>query len=270
MDEWGKKKVLMFVKTYPTPSAKYQETVCTAGVTDNGEWIRLYPVQFRYLREDQKFEKYTWIEIETKRNRGDKRPESFKANVDTLKIIRKLDPKRDLEERKQHILPLCSPSLDYIQNRYDENNFSLGIFKPKQVHDLIITEADKEWTPKQQAILDQTSLLDTESKSLEKVPWDFSYVFSCNDDKCIKHHKLKITDWEIYQAFRHFKRYYRSEHEALIKLKEKYLGFFKDPKRDSYLIVGTVNRWPTFIVIGVFTHLLNDLKNKNSDQLSLI
>ncbi|MYF20247.1 MAG: hypothetical protein F4218_06430 [Synechococcus sp. SB0677_bin_5] len=32
------------VKTYPTLSQKYGETVCTAGVREDGSWMRLYPL----------------------------------------------------------------------------------------------------------------------------------------------------------------------------------------------------------------------------------
>ena len=38
-------KVLVTVKTYPIPSAKYDELSCTAGVTEAGDFIRLYPDQ---------------------------------------------------------------------------------------------------------------------------------------------------------------------------------------------------------------------------------
>jgi hypothetical protein len=33
-------KALVTVKTYPIPSAKYDEPSCTAGVTEEGEFIR--------------------------------------------------------------------------------------------------------------------------------------------------------------------------------------------------------------------------------------
>lgn len=40
----AKTKVLICVKTYPTLSEKYDELVCTAGVKEDGSWIRIYPV----------------------------------------------------------------------------------------------------------------------------------------------------------------------------------------------------------------------------------
>lgn len=56
-------KVLITVMTYPHPSRGYQELVCTAGVTESGKWIRLYPVDYRYREHHQQFKKYQWIEV---------------------------------------------------------------------------------------------------------------------------------------------------------------------------------------------------------------
>jgi hypothetical protein len=44
-----RKRVYIVVKTYPTISTKYAELVCTAGILEDGSWIRLYPLRFRTL-----------------------------------------------------------------------------------------------------------------------------------------------------------------------------------------------------------------------------
>ncbi len=41
MANFEKTKVLVLVMTYPLPSRGYQELVCTAGITEAGEWVRL-------------------------------------------------------------------------------------------------------------------------------------------------------------------------------------------------------------------------------------
>ncbi|MDD3690961.1 MAG: hypothetical protein PHO77_02630 [Bacteroidales bacterium] len=46
------KKVLISVKTYPTLSTKYDELVCTAGFLEDGSWIRIFPVPFRTLKNN--------------------------------------------------------------------------------------------------------------------------------------------------------------------------------------------------------------------------
>ena len=49
----AKERILVAVKTYPTLSLIHGETVCTAGVRQDGSWVRIYPVPFRRLEEEQ-------------------------------------------------------------------------------------------------------------------------------------------------------------------------------------------------------------------------
>ena len=43
---WEKKKILVTVKAYPEKSKRHGQVVCTIGITEEGEWIRLYPMPF--------------------------------------------------------------------------------------------------------------------------------------------------------------------------------------------------------------------------------
>ena len=47
-------RVLITVTTYPLPSRSYDELVCTAGILENGEWIRIYPVPLELLKRFQR------------------------------------------------------------------------------------------------------------------------------------------------------------------------------------------------------------------------
>ena len=82
-------KVLVMVMTYPHPSATYQELVCTAGITEDGEWVRLYPIPYRYLSSEQMFRKYQWIEIDLQARgaRNDPRKESCQPVVDSIQVL---------------------------------------------------------------------------------------------------------------------------------------------------------------------------------------
>src|SRR5262245_57323040 len=73
-----KERILITVKTYPTLSRKYGETVCTAGVRADGSWVRLYPVPFRRLDDKQQYSKFDWVECRLGRNKSDPRPETFR------------------------------------------------------------------------------------------------------------------------------------------------------------------------------------------------
>ncbi|SRR5258707_2726094 len=69
-DEIPGAKVLITVKTYPQPSNKYHELVCTAGFFDE-KWIRLYPVPFRALPYKDQYSKYHWVTLDLVRNYSD-------------------------------------------------------------------------------------------------------------------------------------------------------------------------------------------------------
>ena len=73
-----RQRILITVKTYPTLSRKYGETVCTAGLREDGTWVRLYPVPFRRLDQADRYSKYDWIECRLQRNQSDPRPETFR------------------------------------------------------------------------------------------------------------------------------------------------------------------------------------------------
>jgi len=81
---YEKKRIYIVVKTYPTISKEYSELVCTAGFLEDGSWIRLYPVPFRKLELDQKYTKYTWIEVNVTRNIKDFRAETYRPDLATL------------------------------------------------------------------------------------------------------------------------------------------------------------------------------------------
>src|ERR1700748_2476240 len=74
-------KVLPTVTTYPLPSRSYDELVCTAGVLEDGSWIRIYPIPLSFLFDLKKSGrvnnvKYTWVELELNKRSDDFRPES--------------------------------------------------------------------------------------------------------------------------------------------------------------------------------------------------
>ena len=63
--------ILVIVKTAPTPSIGHREIVCTAGITKNGKWIRMYPLPYRYMNFYNQFSKHQWVEIEIEKQEKD-------------------------------------------------------------------------------------------------------------------------------------------------------------------------------------------------------
>lgn len=254
--DWHEENILITVKTYPTPSTKYRELVCTAGITKNGKWIRLYPIDYRYLGYFQKYKKYQWIKIRVKKNKKDFRLDSYRPDANSIqKLGEPFDTKKDKtwSKRKAVVLPTIHyQSLEEIQNDYKDKGISLGIFKPKKIEDLIIEADTADWSSAHKKVLGQLVLFGEQPKKLTKIPYKFSYKFVCNDKKC-KGHKLAIFDWEIFMLYLNIKNNYPyAMDEILQKVKDRWLTDMWSDKRDSYLIVGTQFPNPTFIVLGVF------------------
>lgn len=263
-----RKKVLVTVKTYPTLSLKYDELVCTAGFLEDGSWIRLYPVPFRKL--DTQYKKWQWIELDVVKNDEDPRKESYRPyDYDKITLGEVVDTKNGWAERKKFALQKVYTNMDeLIQEAKDSQiGTSLAVFKPTEVLDFVWGPCEREWDEKKvKAIYQRSSqgnLFDTEEerevkrhfKIVDKVPYEFSYIFKSEDGKP---RKLMIEDWEIGALFRHCIEYYKiSEEEACKKVKEKYFDDFAK-KKDLYFFLGTTKRYHSFaknpfIIIGTFT-----------------
>lgn len=250
-----REKVFVVVKTAPKPSKKYREVVCTAGITQNGKWIRLYPINFRYMDFFLGYSKYQWIDLEIEKSKKDPRIDSYNPSLKTLKLGKKLLTKTDKawSNRKKIVLPTATSSLEELLRNYEKRKISLGIFKPKEIIDFKIEADNRDWSKAHKQVLSQQRLFEKQPKYLERVPYKFSYKFACNDKRCKGNHTLQITDWEIYELYRRIKNSYRKPiNEVLKDIKKKWLDEMWGENKDSYLIVGSVHRYPAFVILGVF------------------
>jgi hypothetical protein len=251
---WSIKRVLIVVKTYPTPAHKGVEVSCTAGVTQEREWIRLYPVPFRFLEQEQQFARYQWIDVQVRPARNDPRPESHNLNDASIQVLKSPPPVNGWGAREQILAPLRRPSLCHIDDhRQKYGHPTLGLFRPARIKGLNITQADEQnWTPSQLAALNQARLDlggSEPKRQLEKIPFEFRYEFDCAHPSC-KGHSLMCTDWEMGQSFRKCRRSYGSQWEA--KFRDKYEREMIE-RRDTSFYVGTVHQHPNrWIIVGLF------------------
>ncbi len=245
------KKALIVARTYPIPAKSGVEVSCTAAITDDGKWLRLHPVPYRFLDNDKHFRKYQWIEVEVTKS-TDPRPESYKPNIHSINILTEpLPTKNEWEARKQIVFPLRAQSLCYLQRERKAHHYpTLGFFRPKLIKRLRITPADSTWTQGQLNMLRHGNLLyDKPVVELEKIPHYFTYVFRCDDDSC-KGHSIHCTDWEMGQSWRSWTKQYGEDWEA--KFRQKYETEMIGQK-DLHFFVGTTQERPhVWIIIGLF------------------
>ena len=257
-----KAKVLITVKTYPLPSRKYDELVCTAGLLEGKHWIRIYPVPYRELTEDQQFKKWDWIELDLERRRDDDpREESYQPRRgvnEPITILGSLDvsPKHLWSFKRQLLLKDVCTSMEPLIVRAKTERISLAVVKPKSVLDVNIEKEPEHWDEfKHQGLLDLIPATDRKRtvKPVRSLPYRFSYVFTTEDGRPPR--TLMVEDWEIGVLYWHCLRPDRTPEEAcaLVKRKLESLAFDKD----IHFIVGTTKRnhfrSPNpFVIIGLF------------------
>ena len=136
-------KVLILVKTYPAISTKYGETVCTAGITEDGNWVRIYPIPFRKINYKTRFKKYEWIEADLIENQSDFRPESFRpVDYEKIHAIDEIKPDGNTwEERREYVLKNIYTNLEtLIKDAKDKNKCTSLAVKQKYFEDFAKTK----------------------------------------------------------------------------------------------------------------------------------
>lgn len=250
-------KVLITVKTYPIPSSKYDELVCTAGVTETGDFIRLYPINFRDLPYSQQYKKYQWLEVDAVKHTGrDSRRESYRPDCNSIRLIGEPIPSaNNWAERSKYALGKASRSMEELFSKQEQDKTSLGIFRPKEVLDLVIKPAEADWKPGFKAALMQQRLWENRKASKEpprKIPFKFQYKFSCDDPRC-KGHQTMIEDWEVGALYWKCVDAGATPREACVKVKQKFLEELCATEKDTHFYVGTILAYPrTWVIIGVY------------------
>ena len=249
-------RIIVTVKAAPTPSTTYGETVCVAGVaTELGSqgWIRLYPINFRYLEQDRKFKKYDVITVNVIATNKDARAESWRPVMSTLRVVQQLST---WKYRRRWVDPYIEGSMCalYQEAKRIVHARSLGLIAVRDVGDLEV-KRHPGWTREEQrkidAYVNQVDLFGEEDLTpLEAPRFRGFYNWRCEDPTC-KGHRQGIIDWEFVALQRRFQGL--TDAEAISRIRDKFLGELCAPGKDLAFYVGNqAKREHTFSVLGVY------------------
>ncbi len=242
-------RILVTVKTYPELSKTYGETVCTAGIREDGSWVRLYPVPFRRLDGREQYRLYDWITCPLTKHSGDERPESYRPTGE-IERVGHVGTSDNWRERRELLLgrPRTHRALGEIIHAAKNNAMSLAVFKPARVIDFGWEDADREWDPAKleaaRGIVAQPDLFDDQSwrrtfQIVDKVPYSFHYRI---EDAEGRESRMRILEWQLGALYRNCLRLTEGdESQALAKVREKYFDQFV--KTDLHLFLGTTLAW---------------------------
>lgn len=274
-------QVLMIVKTYPTPSTKYGELVCTAGIRlDTHQWVRIYPYPFRLIEQDYQFTKYDIIELPLERATGDPRVESYKLH-DIDKIVKVGHvPSQDSQwtERMRHVRPSALNSVrGLMDGMFPVQGWGPSILPVAVRSDsatLLAEPQSEEWPADDFAKLQQAKVrletdlfatgdLATRFRELRRPPFKFRLRYT--DLAGVEYTHL-LLDWEIAQLFFKMRQKHGTDAMALEKVKHKIEREIFAPDREVFLVLGNIHhrfRDPEKIAVDGF------IWPRRSTQLSL-
>jgi len=211
----------------------------------------MYPITFRDLSNDKKFKKYSIIEIDCARSDDDKRPESYKVNCETIRVIEKIDTDNgSWRRRKEYINKVPLKSMCQVIRDQVTSDQSLGFVKPNEIS--FSYNKKKLSNPEERKAYYVSQDLFRKNKDIiEEIPYQFYYSFRCiNEEEC-RGHKLIIKDWEIYQAYRDWRK--ENPEDVINLIREQWLKISDTNKKEVYFYVGNILRFrSTFMVLGVF------------------
>lgn len=188
-------EAFILVKAAPRRSETFGETVCCAGIDGQGQWVRLYPVSFRQLEDEQRFRRWDHVKYRWSRPKASKdtRQESRRVDPNSVEITGRLKPKD--RSRLASRAVISSLKREYAEGR------SLALLKPEIIDFWPTKQSDEELAKKQRLLENLRAQADMFApKSLlpmRTCPYSFHYKY--RDDDGV--HEGTCQDWETEQTF---------------------------------------------------------------------
>ncbi len=236
----GSTEAIVIIKAAPQVGQRHGETVCCAGIDLYSNWLRLYPVSFRFLEEGKKFGRWDRIKFNWRRPHDDARPESRRVDQDSIEIVGEL--KRS--ERERFLAKSVVTSLQQVR----DVGKSLALLRPEIVEFVIekkLRSEIAEETSRFDTLRTQGDLFAKQTTPYQPCPYRFKYRYRTEDGERFG----TCQDWETEATFFNWSRQYgevRAVDEVQRIFGEEY------PRRGMLLAMGTHSLYPdTWLINGV-------------------
>ncbi|MFY7837707.1 MAG: hypothetical protein ACOVQ0_15645 [Novosphingobium sp.] len=217
---------------------------------ESGKFIRLFPVPFRLVRDEQQFKKWQWIAARIEKAKGDHRTESHKIYVDTIDCSQKPISTHARWADRRVALNGVSVFNDFaaLESDRKSSGTTIGLLKPSSIISLDITPERPDWTDEERKKLEanerQIGLFDAADEQnlaqLRKIPFSFHYRYTCTIGGTTNEYRHKIVDWEAGALYWKCVRRHGDNWEIPFRQKlEEAL-----PAADLHFLMGTIHRFP--------------------------
>lgn len=252
-------ELLVNCKTYPAVSTKYTETVCTGGVQADGQFVRLYPIPFRFLDAAEQYGRWDLIRVRVYRDTKDPRPESWHLEHGTpIEKIQQITSKRQQWEWMRKTVHPSAAAMT-------EKGITNGLVEIKPL-EFYWKPDEKEWTPGQLSVIQQGDLFASKAQMkelAERVPWQFRLKY--REQSTGREDDGKVLAWSYYQGFRRALSEKKDTQLALEALATKVKSSIFAEDRVVFAILGTHSRFGHWMISALY-HVPRDIVEEDRRQ----
>ncbi len=249
-------ELMVNCKTYPSVSTKYIETVCTGGVQPNGDFVRLYPIPYRFMNSNEKYRRWEVVRVHAYRDDRDTRPESWHfepgSTIQSIDYISTDGRRWDWMKKAVH----------ESTTAMEAKGLTNGCVEIEPI-DFYWEPDEKEWTPAQFNVIQQGMLFATanEMKSLaERIPWQYRLKY--RERSTGIEGDRKVLQWSLYQGFRRERKDASSDEFALLAVAERVRKRLFDPARTVFAILGTHSLSRNWMISAIYDLPTEVIKNE--------
>jgi hypothetical protein len=248
--------LLVNCKTYPAVSTKYTETVCTGGVLANGEFVRLYPVPYRFLDANEQYGRWDVIRVRAYRDTKDTRSESWHLEPGAkIEVIDKMTTDKQKWEWMRKTIYETAAAMS-------EKGLTNGCVEIEPL-ELYYKKDPKEWTTGQLNVIQQGDLFASKEQMqslAEQIPWQFRLRY--RERKSGREDDGKVLAWSYYQGFLRDRCDAVSDESALELVAEKVRRSIFNPEKTVFAILGTHSRFGHWMISSLY-HIPTEIISKD-------
>lgn len=233
-------EAVIIVKASPQLGDKHGETVCTAGITREGTWVRLYPIAFRTLEEAQQFSRWDTVRYQWHHPKDDGRVESRRVEHNTLRVTGSV--------RQQDRFGLIAPMITDSLARERAEGRSLAFIRPSIRKFVIEKKPEAELKADVERYALRAKQVDMFLKQVvpyNPCPYKFKYEYETADGKRLG----TCQDWETEATFFNWVKLY-GEEKALASMAQRWGE--EMPAKGLLFAMGTHSLYPdTWLINGI-------------------
>jgi hypothetical protein len=233
-------EAIIIVKAAPQVSSRHGETVCTAAVTCDRRWVRLYPIAFRSLEDAQQFKRWDVVQYTWHQPRDDRRAESRRLRHQSLTVTGSYSQ----SQRYGLVAPMVKVSLEEEARQ----GRSLAFIRPAIRRFMIERKPADELDDERQKFAlasKQADLFLAPILPYEPCPYRFKYDYETKDGK----RTGTCQDWETEATYFNWRKHY-SEADAIKHMQSRWGE--EMPIKGLLFAMGTHSQYPeTWLINGL-------------------